>query len=147
MERTATLLLYCQDRQGLVFAIAGFLLVHGGNILHADQHQDAERGLFFMRIQWSLTGFDLDKEAFAKAFAPLVAKHSFVWQLVMDDSPPKVAIFVSRYQHCLIDLLYRHQVGELACTLSLIISNHEDGARAGGFLSGAVSSCSGERGE
>ncbi len=129
MESTATLLLYCQDRQGLVFAIAGFILVHRGNILHADQHQDAVRGLFFMRIQWSLTDFDLDQESFAASFAPLVAKYGFAWELVMGEKRPSVAIFVSRYQHCLIDLLYRHQVGELPCRLAMVISNHED-ARA-----------------
>jgi formyltetrahydrofolate deformylase len=129
MEPTATLLLYCQDRQGLVFTIAGFILVHGGNILHADQHQDAVQGLFFMRIQWSMTGFDLNEESFARTFAPLVAKYGFTWQLVMSEKLPRVAIFVSRYQHCLIDLLYRHQVGELPCKLALVISNHQD-ARA-----------------
>src|SRR5271170_1425487 len=122
MENTATLLLYCQDRQGLVFAIAGFILVHRGNILHADQHQDALQGLFFMRIQWSLTDFDLDQESFARSFAPLVAKYGFTWQLVMGEKRPSVAIFVSRYQHCLIDLLYRHQGGELPCHLAMVIS-------------------------
>ena len=58
MENRATLLLYCQDRKGLVFVISRFLLQHGANILHADQHNDAELGLFFIRIQWSLAGFD-----------------------------------------------------------------------------------------
>ena len=129
MERTATLLLYCQDRPGLVFAISGFILVHKGNILHADQHQDAALGLFFMRIQWSLEEFDLDRDSFATTFAPLVAKYGFTWHLDMEEKLPAVAIFVSRYQHCLMDLLYRHQIGELPCRLALVISNHED-ARA-----------------
>ena len=133
MESTATLLLYCQDRQGLVFAIAGFILVHGGNILHADQHQDAVRGLFFMRIQWSLATFDLDQESFPAAFAPLTAKYGFTWQLVMGEKRPAIAIFVSRYQHCLVDLLYRHQVGELPCRLALIISNHQDARELADF--------------
>lgn len=129
MEHTATLLLYCQDQPGLVFAISGFILVHQGNILHADQHQDAVLGLFFMRIQWSLEGFDLDRDSFGKAFGPLVAKYGFTWHLHFDERPPAIAIFVSRYQHCLMDLLYRHQIGELPCRLALVISNHED-ARA-----------------
>ncbi len=115
MENIATLLLYCEDRKGLVFAIARFILEHGGNILHADQHQDATLGLFFMRIQWSLAGFDLDQETFAAAFAPLAAEYGFTWQVVMGQRRPAVAIFVSHYQHCLIDLLYRHQIGELPC--------------------------------
>jgi formyltetrahydrofolate deformylase len=126
MEPTATLLLYCEDRKGLVFGIARFILEHGGNILHADQHQDAELGLFFMRIQWSLTSFDLDQESFRGAFDPLAQEYGFRWELVMGQRRPAVALFVSRYQHCLIDLLYRHQVGELPCNVALIISNHED---------------------
>ena len=126
MEPAATLLLYCEDRKGLVLGIAQFILEHGGNILHADQHQDAVLGMFFMRIQWSLSGFDLDQETFPGAFAPLANKFGFTWQVVMGQRHPRVAIFVSHYQHCLIDLLYRHQVGELPCQVALVISNHED---------------------
>jgi formyltetrahydrofolate deformylase len=126
MEPSATLLLYCEDRKGLVLRIAQFILEHGGNILHADQHQDAVLGMFFMRIQWSLSSFDLDQETFAGAFTPLAKKLGFTWQVVMGQRRPRVAIFVSRYQHCLMDLLYRHQVGELPCHLALVISNHED---------------------
>jgi formyltetrahydrofolate deformylase len=124
MENIATLLLYCEDRKGLVFGIARFILEHGGNVLHADQHQDATLGLFFMRIQWSLSGFDLDEEAFTVAFGPLAAEYGFTWQMVMGPRWPSVAIFVSHYQHCLMDLLYRHQVGELPCQIALVISNH-----------------------
>jgi formyltetrahydrofolate deformylase len=126
METTATLLLYCKDRKGLVLGIAQFILEHGGNILHADQHQDAALSMFFMRIQWSLSDFDLDQETFPGAFGPLAEKFGFTWQLVMGRRSPRVAIFVSHYQHCLIDLLYRHQVGELPCHPALVISNHED---------------------
>jgi formyltetrahydrofolate deformylase len=129
MDGTATLLLYCEDRKGLVYRIAGFILEHGGNIVHADQHQDAVLGLFFMRIEWSLTGFALDQETFHDAFAPLAQEYGFTWQIVMGQRRPAVAVFVSRYLHCLIDLLYRHQVGELPCHLAMVISNHED-ARA-----------------
>ena len=133
MESTATLLLYCADRKGLVVAIAGFILEHGGNILHADQHQDAVQGLFFMRVQWSLSGFDLDAETFAGVFAPLAAQYGFTWQLAMGQKLPAVAIFVSRYQHCLIDLLYRHHVGEFPCRLALVIGNHEDAGALADF--------------
>ena len=85
METTATLLLYCKDRKGLVLGIAQFILEHGGNILHADQHQDATLGIFFMRIQWSLSGFDLDQETFPGAFAPLAEQ---VWiYLAGSDGP------------------------------------------------------------
>ena len=135
MENIATLLLYCEDRKGLVFGIARFILEHGGNILHADQHQDATLGLFFMRIQWSLAGFDLDQETFAAAFGPLAAEFGFTWQVVMGHRRPAVAIFVSHYQHCLIDLLYRHQVGELPCHIALVISNHQEARDLAQFYS------------
>ncbi len=126
MDNTATLLLYCEDRKGIVFSIARFILEHGGNIVHADQHQDTALGLFFMRIQWSLAGFDLDQETFGGAFAPLAAEYGFKWQIALGQRQPAVAIFVSRYQHCLVDLLYRHQTGELPCRIAMVISNHED---------------------
>jgi formyltetrahydrofolate deformylase len=126
MEPAATLLLHCKDRRGVVFSIVRFILEHGGNILHADQHQDAELELFFTRIQWSLADFDLNQESFPAAFAPLANEYRFTWQVVMGQKQPAVAIFVSHYQHCLVDLLYRHQVGELPCRLALVISNHQD---------------------
>jgi formyltetrahydrofolate deformylase len=94
--------------------------------VHADQHQDADLGLFFMRIEWSLTGFDLDQDTFPQVFSPLAEKYGFSWQVVLDQRQPAVAIFVFRNQHCLIDLFYRHQLGELPCQLALVISNHED---------------------
>ena len=133
MDPSAVLLLYCADRKGLVFGIAQFLLNHGGNILHADQHQDAELGLFFMRIEWSLAEFDLDEQGFAAAFAPVAEEYGFRWQLAFGESRPNVAIFVSKYQHCLVDLLYRHQIGELPCHLAMVISNHEDARQLSGF--------------
>lgn len=126
MDASATLLLYCADRQGLVFGIARFLLEHGGNILHADQHQDAELGLFFMRIEWSLALFDIEENDFAAAFAPVAAEYGFSWQVAFSSKRPAIAIFVSHYQHCLVDLLYRHKNGELPCELAMVIGNHED---------------------
>jgi formyltetrahydrofolate deformylase len=94
--------------------------------MHADQHQDAVLGLFFMRIEWSLGSFDLDETTFGAAFGPLATENGFHWQIAFGRKTPAVAIFVSRYQHCLVDLLYRHQVGELPCRLAMVISNHED---------------------
>jgi formyltetrahydrofolate deformylase len=126
MENTATLLLYCADRKGLVYRIAGFILEHGGNIMHADQHQDTVLGLFFMRIEWSLGAFDLDETTFGATFGPLAEENGFHWQIAFGRKAPAVAIFVSKYQHCLVDLLYRQQVGELPCRLAMVISNHED---------------------
>ncbi len=129
MPATAILLITCPDRKGLVAAIANFLLHHNANILHADQHQDNELALFFMLVEFSLAGFDLDEAAFRAVFAPLAAAHEMTWQLAWANHPPVVAIFVSHYLHCLADLLHRHSAGELHCQLALIISNHEN-ARA-----------------
>jgi formyltetrahydrofolate deformylase len=116
----------CPDQKGLVASIADFLYSHNANILHADQHQDAELGLFLMRVEWDLSGFDLDIADFGAHFAPIAEKFSMQWRLALSSQRPKMAIFVSKYDHCLVDLLYRHKSGELACEIPLIISNHED---------------------
>jgi formyltetrahydrofolate deformylase len=126
MNESAVLLLHSIDRKGLVSIIANFLFAHGGNILHADQHQDAELGLFFMRIEWSLRDFDLDESGFRQAFTPLAEASGLNWQAIFGRRKIPVALLVSRYQHCLVDLLYRHQIAELNCRIALIISNHED---------------------
>lgn len=133
MKNTATLLLNCPDRKGLVAAIADFLYRHNANILHADQHQDAEENLFLMRVEWDLNGFDLTPEAFEREFAPIAQKFEMNWRIALSSQRPKVAIFVSKYDHCLVDLLYRHQSGELACDIPLIIGNHPDCRRLADF--------------
>lgn len=126
MKNTAVLLLSCPDQKGLVAAIANFLLTYNANILHADQHQDAELKLFLMRVEWDLHNFSLPLEDFAAAFAPIAAKYQMNWRLAESAKKPRMAIFVSRFDHCLADLLYRYQSGELHCEIPIIISNHED---------------------
>ncbi len=133
MRNSAILLIDCPDRKGLVAAIADFLYAHGANILHADQHQDAELGLFFMRVEWDLAEFDLSIPAFREKFAPLADKFRMRWRLELSADKPRAAIFVSRYDHCLADLLYRHHSGELACEIPLIVSNHADARRLAEF--------------
>ncbi len=133
MNQSAVLLLHSVDRKGLVAMIANFLLAHGGNILHADQHQDAELGLFFMRIEWSLAGFDLDEQGFQAAFTPLAESAGLSWRAFFGHRRVPVALFVSRYQHCLVDLLYRHQIGELHCELAMVVSNHQDSRQLAEF--------------
>ena len=130
MSKIAILLIDCPDSKGLVAAIANFLLqAYDANILHADQHQDTELGLFFMRVEFTTENGHCDATQFHAAFTPLAEKHQFHWQLHFAESPQNVAIFVSHYLHCLADLLHRHQTGEFRCNLSLIISNHQS-ARA-----------------
>ena len=126
MKNTATLLITCPDAKGIVAAIADFLHHNNANILHADQHQDAENNLFLMRVEWDLAGFNLDEASFNQAFAVIADKFSMQWQLKLSQHKARVAIMVSQYDHCLADLLHRHKSGELACEIPLVISNHRD---------------------
>lgn len=133
MKHAAILLISCPDRRGLVAAISDFLYQHNGNILHADQHQDADQDLFLMRVEWSLDGFDIPLDQFATQFAPIAARFQMDWRLATTEKRTRMAIMVSKYDHCLVDLLYRHQSGELNCDIPLIISNHPDNKRLADF--------------
>lgn len=126
MSHTAVLLIACPDRKGLVAAIANFLYAHNANIVHADQHQDGAAGLFLMRVEWDLDGFALGLDQFEAAFAPIAAEYAMRWTLHQASAKPRLAIFVSKYDHCLADLLYRWHAGELYCDIPLIVSNHPD---------------------
>jgi len=128
-SNTAILLVDCPDRKGIVAAIANFLYNHGGNILHADQHQDNKVGRFFMRVEWDLTDFDLDREHLCEHFGAIAREFQMDWRAEYSHDLPSMALFVSSYLHCLVDLLHRYKMGELKCRIPLIISNHQD-ARA-----------------
>jgi formyltetrahydrofolate deformylase len=116
----------CPDRKGIVATIADFLYSHGANILHADQHQDNEIQMFFTRIEFALDEFDLDDTAFREQFGPIAGRFQMRWRLEYSSACAGAAIFVSRELHCLVDLLHRHQTGELYCRIPLVISNHPD---------------------
>lgn len=124
MSTSAILLIHCPDRKGLVASVADFLYRHNANILHADQHQDAETGLFFMRVEWALDDFQLDSAQFVVQFEPLAERLQLRWRLELTSRRQRMAILVSQYDHCLADLLYRYRSGELDCTIACIISNH-----------------------
>ena len=139
MKDTAVLLIDCPDRKGLIARVSGLLYQRGANILHADQHQDHDLGLFFMRVEWALNGqlgdeaaspgaparrFDL--EGFRAAFAPLAAELNMRWQLTSGVRPPRMALFCSQYLHCMADLLHRWRTGELDCAIPVIVSNHRN---------------------
>ena len=132
-KQTGILLIDCEDRKGLVAAIAEFLYSRNANILHADQHQDQEHGLFLMRVEWDLEGFALDTKGFHSEFAPIAQRFGMRWRLEYSHQPDSVAILVSQYTHCLVDLLYLHQSGELACKIPFVISNHMDAQPITGF--------------
>jgi formyltetrahydrofolate deformylase len=125
MRNTAVLLINSPDRKGLVAAVASLLYRYGANITHADQHQDHEAGLFFMRVEWTLEGFDLS--AFRAEFQITAGELQMQWHLKLMSEAPRIAIFVSQHLHCLADILYRQQAGELHCSIPLIVSNHHNG--------------------
>jgi formyltetrahydrofolate deformylase len=126
MKNSVVLLISCPDRKGEVATIADFVFRHNGNILHADEHGDEESGLFLMRVEFDPKDFDIELADFGKHFAPIAEAFAMNWQLAQSAQRPRMVIFVSKYDHCLVDLLYRHQSGELACEIPLIISNHPD---------------------
>ncbi|MGA7400828.1 MAG: formyltetrahydrofolate deformylase [Candidatus Sulfotelmatobacter sp.] len=131
MKNSAILLVSCPDAKGEVATIADFVYRHGGNILHADEHADEESGLFLMRVEFDPKDFDIDLTDknladFATNFSPIAEKFQMTWRLAQSSHRSRMIILVSKYDHCLVDLLYRHQSGELACDIPLIISNHPD---------------------
>jgi formyltetrahydrofolate deformylase len=133
MKNSAILLIDAPDRKGLVAEISTFLYDYGANILHADQHQDQELGLFFMRIEWDLAEFQIEPAEFQGAFGPLARKLHLNWRIEYSRSVPRMAVFVSHYLHCLVDLLYRRQSGELSCDIPLVISNHHEAEKLAAF--------------
>ncbi|UTH74150.1 formyltetrahydrofolate deformylase [Chromobacterium sp. IIBBL 290-4] len=124
-KHSATLLISAPDKKGLVAAIANFLMTYNANIMHADQHQDTSENLFLMRVQWDLDGFTLPMDSFAAAFQPIADEHGMNWKVSLSSRKPRMAIFVSQYEHCLVDLMHRWRIGELDCDIPLVISNHE----------------------
>jgi formyltetrahydrofolate deformylase len=100
--------------------------MNGGNILHADHHTDARAGVFLSRIEWCLEGFGLPREAIGPAVEALAKRLGGEGELHFSDDIPRVAIFVSRQEHVLLDLLWRTRSGELPMTVPLVISNHPD---------------------
>jgi formyltetrahydrofolate deformylase len=131
MKDSAVLLIDCPDRKGLVARVSGLLFERGANILHADQHIDRELGLFFMRVEFEVNGFDL--EGFRAAFAPLASELNMTWNLTSSARKPRVALFCSQYLHCMADLLHRWRTGELVCEIPLIVSNHREVANLAAF--------------
>ncbi|MBD1832720.1 formyltetrahydrofolate deformylase [Cyanobacteria bacterium FACHB-472] len=123
---TATLLVSCPDQRGLVAKIANFIYANGGNIIHADQHTDFAAGLFLTRIEWQLEDFNLPREYIAPAFNAIAQPLQAKWQLHFSDTVPRIAIWVSRQDHCLFDLIWRHRAKEFSAEIPLIISNHPD---------------------
>jgi formyltetrahydrofolate deformylase len=131
---TAILLIRCPDAKGLVAGVSGFLYNRGANILSTDEHRDDETGQFLMRVEWDLQDFGLEREEFARAFESAVGRRfGMQWRVAYSRERLRVALFVSKYLHCLSDLLHRHREGELRADIRMVVSNHEDAADLAGF--------------
>ena len=131
---TAILQMICPDQPGLVRELSGWVAANGGNIVHADHHSDQGAGLFLSRIEWQLEGFGLPREAICPTASALAERLGGRYKVNFSDVRPPVAIFVSKQDHCLLDLLWRTRTGELPMQVPLVISNHPDlGAMAEEF--------------
>jgi formyltetrahydrofolate deformylase len=127
MTSNIRLLIDCPDHRGVVAAVANFVALHNGNIVAADQHvSDPPGSRFFMRMEIESAGFGLGRDEFDAAFAPMARQHGLNWRVHYPYRPSRVAILVSKYAHCLLDLLWRWESGELAAEIPLVISNHPD---------------------
>ena len=133
MTKSAILLISCPDRKGVVASISDFIFRHNGNILSNDEHGDEESNLFLTRVEFDITNFAFDLSEFPDRFASIARDFQMDWRLARSSDRGRIAIFVSKYDHCLQDLLYRHHSGELSCEIPLIISNHPDTQRIADF--------------
>lgn len=123
----ATILIHCPDQSGIVYAVTGFIHSKGGNIIYLDQHVDKQADVFFMRLESEFATDKISTPEFQNEFKKLVAvPYRMHWSFHTDDEVPKMAVFVSKYNHCLYDLLSRHNSGELNVEIPFIVSNHQD---------------------
>ncbi len=122
----ARLLISCPDRPGIVAAVSRFLFEHGANILDADQHStDPAGGMFFMRMAFHLDGLDVGRAELERTFAAQVAEpFAMEWSVAYAAERKRVALLVSREDHCLLDLLWRRRSGELDADVGVVLSNH-----------------------
>ena len=123
---TATLLLCCPDRKGLVAAMATLLADHGANLLSSQQHVDRAESRFCQRIHFDLAELDIPRDQPEDLLRIECGRYAMDWRISYSDRPKRVALFVSRFEHCFHDLLVRHRLGELPCEMALAISNHPD---------------------
>ncbi len=125
-DASAILLISCPDRQGIVCAVTDFLMRHNGNITELEQHTDTGENVFFMRVEWELTGFALPRDQISEKFSLIADRLNMKYELHFSDYRPRMAIFVSKFPHCIHDLLARWHAGESNADIPLIVSNHPD---------------------
>ena len=120
------LTLSCPDRPGIVHAVSGFLLGHGGNILEAAQYDDRDTGLFFMRVHFESSDADVSVATLQSAFGAVGESFRMRWAFHDAARPAPTLILVSKLGHCLNDLLFRHRSGLLPIDIRAVVSNHRD---------------------
>lgn len=122
-----TLLIHCKDQPNIIASVTSFMANHHGNIVYIDQHVDREQNIFFMRLECEFQSKDFSIEAFKSLFSQtLVDRFQLKWRMYAADVKPKMALFVSKYDHCLYDILGRYNSGELFLEIPFILSNHLD---------------------
>lgn len=122
-----TLLMYCKDRSNIIASVTNFIANNGGNIVYIDQHVDREQDIFFMRLESEFDAQSFSIEAFKELFKnTLVDQFKIKWRMYASNRKPKMALFVSKYDHCLYDILGRYNSGELFLEIPFILSNHND---------------------
>ncbi len=125
-KNTATLLIHCPDRQGILATVTEFLNENRGNIVYLGQHVDRQEKIFYMRVEWELEKFAIPKNKIGEYFDTLIAsKLDMDWTIHFSENIPKMALFVSKMPHALFDILARYTAGEWDVEIPLIISNHE----------------------
>ena len=122
----AVLLLSCPDTRGIVAEVSHFIFTYGGNILQSDQYSDPETSTFFMRVVWDVSEFKIPQEKLVAAFEPVALKFNMSFRIEFSSRRTRMAIFVSKYDHCLYDLLLRNKEGETHAEIALIVGNHPD---------------------
>lgn len=124
---TATMLIHCPDKKGIILFVTNYISKNNGNIVDLDQHVDSERKTFFMRVEWTLSDFNISRENIDADFDTEVAKkHQMHYTLHFRDEKIRMALMVSKMDHCFNDILSRYKSGEWNLEIPLIISNHPD---------------------
>jgi formyltetrahydrofolate deformylase len=126
-NNTITLLISCPDRPGIVSTVSSFIYKHNGNILESDQYStNQDDCTFFMRIHFAEDNFLLSAPELRELFSPIAEQFHMQWSVHYSRQRKRVGILVSKYDHCLVDLLWRWKMNELAMEIPFIISNHPD---------------------
>ncbi|HJS00314.1 MAG TPA: formyltetrahydrofolate deformylase [Flavobacterium sp.] len=122
-----TILIHCEDQKAIISSVTNYIANKEGNIIYLDQHVDANENVFFMRLECEFNTQNFDLDSIKSDFKTNLAdKFNMSWEIYTQEYKPRMALFISKYDHCLYDLLGRYSAGELPLEIPLIISNHED---------------------